>query len=657
MEFEQFAKLVNARLNSFAGRELYVTAEPDHVWEAYIASFPEGSNPIYKERTEHDCSCCKNFIRGIGNVVAIAPDGSLESIWSVKAEHPYKEVAEALDNLVTNSPITDLWRTTESKYGAESTKQLLEGGTVKNWKHFYGDVPAKQRSSTPDMARGDFRTTVQVFKRGLTELTDAALDTVIDLIASKALYRGEEHLASIKAFREAKRSYNEFPEQEREVFCWQNATSPAARFRNTVIGTLIQDLSEGVDLEKAVRSFEQKVAPANYKRPTALITGGMVKSAMAKIAELGIESALERRYAKISDVTVNNVLWVNREAASKMKGGLESVLLAAVKTKPVNEGKAEDISMDDFLANVLPSSTTLEVLLKNSQVNNLVSITAPVHGDSGSLFKWGNDFAWSYNGEMADSIKERVKAAGGNVDAKLRFSLGWSNYDDLDLHVVTPNGSHIYFGNKQRILDVDMNAVRGTSREPVENAAFTNPEDGAYLIKVDQFSQRETTDVGFTLELADANGVKQYQHPESLRDRAEIWVTVKNSLIVSVKLGPGITDKSASKPIWGVNTETFVPVETLMLSPNHWDDNKVGNKHWFFILKGCKSPDQTRGIYNEFLNSKLDEHRKVFEVLGNKCKCPVADEQLSGVGFSSTRNDTVIIRVTGAVHKTFNVKF
>ena len=90
MEFEKFAKLVNNRLNSFAGRELYVTAEPDKVWEAYLASFPEGSNPIYKERTEHDCSCCKNFIRGIGNVVAIATDGSLESIWAVTADHPLK---------------------------------------------------------------------------------------------------------------------------------------------------------------------------------------------------------------------------------------------------------------------------------------------------------------------------------------------------------------------------------------------------------------------------------------------------------------------------------------------------------------------------------------------------------------------------------------
>ena len=31
----------------------------DALWDTYLASFPEGSNPVYKTRTEHDCQCCK----------------------------------------------------------------------------------------------------------------------------------------------------------------------------------------------------------------------------------------------------------------------------------------------------------------------------------------------------------------------------------------------------------------------------------------------------------------------------------------------------------------------------------------------------------------------------------------------------------------------
>ena len=61
-----------------------------------------------------------------------------------------------------------------------------------------------------------------------------------------------------------------------------------ARFRNTVIGTLVQDLSAGVDLEVAVKSYETKVAPQNYKRPTALITKAMVESAKGSRCALAV---------------------------------------------------------------------------------------------------------------------------------------------------------------------------------------------------------------------------------------------------------------------------------------------------------------------------------------------------------------------------------
>ena len=94
-------------------------------------------------------------------------------------------------------------------------------------------------------------------------------------------------------FRSLQNRWTQATDRRASVFA--NAMNAAARFRNTVIGTLDQDLSAGVDLEQAVRSFEAKVAPQNYQRPTALITPGMVKAAMKTIAELGSEESLQRR--------------------------------------------------------------------------------------------------------------------------------------------------------------------------------------------------------------------------------------------------------------------------------------------------------------------------------------------------------------------------
>jgi hypothetical protein len=114
-----------------------------------------------------------------------------------------------------------------------------------------------------------------------------------------------------------------------------------------------------------------------------------------------------------------------------------------------------------------------------------------------------------------------------------------------------------------------------------------------------------------------------------------------------VPLAKGLVS-GASGEKWGVSIGNPVKVNTIMLSPNHWENSgNTGNKHWFFILEGCKNPEPTRGIYNEFLSGKLEKHRKVFEILGDKTKCVPVEEQLSGVGFSSTRKDKVSVIADG----------
>jgi len=661
-DFKPFSKLVHQRYTQMASGELFVIAgNPDDLYAKYLSSFSEGSNPVFKERTEHDCSCCKNFIRNLGNVVAIV-DGKPQSIWDVKgAESPYKEVAAALNDFVVSQPIEGLFRSSERSYGAENTKQLLPGGAVHTWNHFHGAVATRHYTKDAGKVRGDYASSVHVFQRGLEELAPDALQTVQELINQKVLYRGEEHLPAIRTFQLSQKAYKKLKtSQERDAFVWEHASSPASRFRNTAIGTLIQDLSEGVDLEAAVRSFEAKVAPTNYKRPTALITQSMVKDAMKTINELGLETALERRFAKLSDVSVNNVLWVDNSVQGLMHGGVESLLMTAAVGKAPKEARAEDISIDDFMTKVLPTVSGIELLVKGAHTNNFVSLTAPVHADSGKLFKWGNDFGWSYAGNITDSIKEKVKQAGGNVtNAKLRVSLAWFNHDDLDIFVIEPNGNTICYHNKDGKLDVDMNLGWGKTRTPVENVSWKVVRDGVYGVAVNQFSQRETSDVGCVIEVESNGSLTQLSYAPALRGMVHMAkLTVQNGVVVNIQPAKGVTGGGISKEKWGVKTETFVKVNTLMHSPNHWDTNVVGNKHHIFILDGCKNDEQTRGIYNEFLNSGLEKHRKVFEILGDKTKCPAAEEQLSGLGFSSTRGDTVTVRVKGdKLQKTLNIKF
>jgi len=93
------------------------------------------------------------------------------------------------------------------------------------------------------------------------------------------------------------------------------------------------------------------------------------------------------------------------------------------------------------------------------------------------------------------------------------------------------------------------------------------------------------------------------------------------------------------------------------LSPNYWGANAVGNKHTFFVLDGAVCDEDLRGIFNEFLHPRLEPHRKVFEVIGDKTKCRPTEGGLAGIGFSSTKKDSFVIRVrSGKGQRTYNVK-
>jgi len=114
----------------------------------------------------------------------------------------------------------------------------------------------------------------------------------------------------------------------------------------------------------------------------------------------------------------------------------------------------------------------------------------------------------------------------------------------------------------------------------------------------------------------------------------------------------------STKDIWGITTNKWVDVETLMFSPNYWDEQKgTGNKHYFFMLNGCINATNPRGFYNEFLNEELAKHKRVFEALGAKTRVDDSAVQLSGLGFSDTQRNSVYARVEGSFTRILKINF
>ena len=102
--------------------------------------------------------------------------------------------------------------------------EQLSDGTVKTWEHFYLELPSKfvdkSQRSVGDL-KGPFRDTKNVFKRSLEEITDDAVDTVLELIGQKSLYKGEEWQHALEEFKKYKAMYAATPEELRDNFTWE----------------------------------------------------------------------------------------------------------------------------------------------------------------------------------------------------------------------------------------------------------------------------------------------------------------------------------------------------------------------------------------------------------------------------------------------------
>ena len=76
------------------------------------------------------------------------------------------------------------------------------------------------------------------------------------------------------------------------------------------------------------------------------------------------------------------------------------------------------------------------------------------------------------------------------------------------------------------------------------------------------------------------------------------------------------------------------------------------------MLDQMKNEGSARGFFNEYLKPELDAHRKVLELVGSKMKTEETNDQLSGLGFSSTSRNDLIVRVTGkSLKRVIKIRF
>lgn len=680
MTFKEFKGQLTAHIADMtnAGDPLFLMdVDKDTLWSLYLESIPPEHNPIFRKRREFDCSCCRHFIKSLGGVVRIK-DYRLTTLWDFAFDDPvFGPSMRALSSYVRSRHIAGPFLTKEATFGQSITHEDNPDVGMITWEHLSATLPKTYTyhgSATIPSAFGEARSMIGVFERSLSEITDEALTTVLDIIGDGALYRGEEWKEQLIRFKGIRNKYMELPTDLKEAFIWEVgiAVGPVlAKIRNHSIGVLLTSLSEGNDLEASIKAYEAIVAPTNYRRPKPIYTKKMLEAAKATLKQMGLLGSLERRFATVEDLSVGDILFADRDAAPRLIAKDPFTDLG----KGVKKGERTlstpiEVSIDHFIQEDLPGAEKLSILLEGRHRGNLVSLIAPKDPSAPSLFRWGNPFSWAYTGNITDSMKDRVKSAGGNIDGCLRFSIQWNdqseyNPNDYDAHCRLPGRREIYYREKwdkptKGQLDVDI--IHPEDGKPaVENITFPSRdllEEGNYVFAVHCYSHRGGRD-GFIAEIEFDGQVFNFEYRKDVRSNETINVaTIHFSKRDGFKIAPMLPTTTSPLNMWGIEGGDFHPVSLFLLSPNHWKASEgTGNKHYIFTIPGCTNPERPNGFFNEFLKSDLLPHRKVFEALGGRMHVEDSPHQLSGVGFSETKKDSVVVKVEGRITKILKINF
>lgn len=679
---EQFEKITNGGFTVARS-----AIQKECLYEEYLKSFPTELQTTFRKRQHYDCIADKTFIYRIGAVVGIDSDFNLHTIWDVDVEGYYQDVANKMRDLVLSSDVSTLYFTSENKAGSLPNVDNYDPNII--WDHFYATIPQAFIKNPTEI--GGINTDLSLFKKSLNSFNKEDAEYILDTVQNSSVPQGPSFIPILTSFIKHKEIYDSLSDIEKKYYCLSSVAKGEVKYRysSSVIGSFLEDLAEEKEFEHALKSFIKKVDPLNYKRTQATIVSPLViKKAQEALEEKGLIDSIHRRCVEESEIPLEHVLYKKSTTASlDVFAEMSQSYTSTIKKDSLKN--VQEINVEDFIQNELPGCSNLEVLFENKHTNNLVTLTTS--DAEKSIFKWGNNFAWSYRGEVTDSLlRQDVERLGGRVDGALRFSHTW-NYDQnkpnqslMDLHVFFGKGAedipltkevHNIYPKTRRVgwnqrtdsaskgtQDVDYTEAPGKNI-PVENITFPDinllPE-GLYVFKIHNWGYRNNSLSGFKAEIEVNNGeLFSFEYEKPLKNRE--WVTVATATLKDkvFTVNPILAEDKASKEVWGLKTNTWVNVNKVIRSPNCWGgDHVIGNPHIFFLTDECKTDEEVRGIYNEFLHNELTPMRKFFDVLASKTKIKDIEKQTSGLGFNSTSRANLVLRCkTNNRTKLFLIKF
>lgn len=373
------------------------TTDAEDLFELFLENLPQDA------RQHYTCRTCRKFVDTYGGLVRIDESGTkTPAFWSKDVAVPefFEGAVKAVRKAVKDAKVTGVFITSARVLGTPITG---------SWKHLAATMPErflnKSRIKTDEQLMAEKAEDHRILIDALSKYTTETVRAAVGILSTDVLYRSEKVLGIAEWFLNLKNAVEGKERKLSKNIIWYAvATAPVGfcHISSSMIGTLLDDIENGLDMEAIKRRFADKMNPLAYQRPKAAPSRGNVEQAERIVEKLGIANSLKRRFARMDEI---EKIW--EPAPVRDPYPHNTGVFSMVKTKEETKkggftatlvGKVDGITFEKFKREVLPSAKTIEFAVPIG-LDNYCGILTAEDFDAPPILKWDseekrNPFSW-----------------------------------------------------------------------------------------------------------------------------------------------------------------------------------------------------------------------------------------------------------------------
>lgn len=389
--YEYMLETIRESFNETMARSetLFVT-NVENLYDIFLNALPE------EARQHYNCHACRHFVNRYGRLATIDNDGYIHSaMWNLCAPDFFDDAYWKVREAVLNAKVTGVFITSEKRLGTPKTGV---------WTHMAVDIPKNvryvSRLNTAEQKMAEKKEDFNMLMRAIMKYNMTTIQSAVNLLRSNSLYRSEKILGMAEWFLEVKNEFTNNCGKTATNIVWKKvATAPAGfcHISSSVIGSLLDDIEDGMDFETVKRRFDEKMNPIKYQRPQVRPSIKNVARAEEIVAKLGIANSLKRRFARLDEI---QKIWVPKIDISKPSRGV----FGNVKTKEDANvvkpllGHGTTMTWEKFQRTVLPTAKKIELKVGYGKDGYAAIVTAE-DPEAPPIIVWDTDenrnpFSW-----------------------------------------------------------------------------------------------------------------------------------------------------------------------------------------------------------------------------------------------------------------------